>query len=169
MVVRPSANARHCSSGSTHCGETERSRSGSVANTARLLSSGAMPPNQSTGATACTPGTFSICGIRRIGSGSVTETRAWTSSAVTPTKLMSASSSTFTACSSPNSRNAQVTESRVSAVRALRRSRLATTKRVLVTRAMYSLRFGRSGYHRPSLRRRYGAWKNSPTSRPSSR
>jgi hypothetical protein len=123
MLVRVLANARHCASGMTHNGETRRRRPGSTANAAIGVFSPSKPPNHSELATASTPGTASICGMIRIGSGCVNDTLAWAIRRVTPTKLTSAFSSTFTACSNPNSRNAHTTDSRVRVVRILRRNR----------------------------------------------
>src|SRR5688500_18593201 len=90
------------------------------------------PPNHWLHITRSTPGTDSIWGSRRIGSDCVNDTRACVTSRVAPTKSAPAENNTFTACSSPNSRNAVTIESSVRTVRVLFRQRLATTKPVRV-------------------------------------
>src|SRR6266705_813531 len=90
------------------------------------------PPNHCEYPTRATPGTASSFGSMLIGSGEVKDTRAWTMRRVAPTKSAPALKMVFTDCSSPNSRNAVITDSSVRIVRVLLRNRLAMTKPLLV-------------------------------------
>src|SRR5215472_5576012 len=76
------------------------------------------------------------------GSAVVNDTRAWTNSRVAPTKSAPELKMVLTDCSSPNSRNAMITDNRVRIVRVRLRNRLAITKPL---RVMASLRRGASG------------------------
>src|SRR5215469_3707454 len=90
------------------------------------------PPNQVWYATRVTPGTASSFGSMLIGSGEVNDTRACTNSRVAPTKSAPALKMVFTDCNRPNSRNAMITDNKVSIVRVRLRNRLAMTKPALV-------------------------------------
>ncbi len=78
-----------------------------------------------------------------IGNGWVNDTRAWVMRRVAPTKSAPALKMEFTDCSSPNSRNAMMTDSRVRMVRVRLRNRLAMTKPRLVMASPRSALSGR--------------------------
>ncbi len=90
------------------------------------------PPNHCWYATRATPGMASSFGTMLIGNGWVKDTRACTIRRVAPTKSAPALKIVFTDCSSPNSRNAMITDSSVRIVRVRLRNRLAMTKPLLV-------------------------------------
>src|SRR5438552_13601900 len=70
------------------------------------------------------------------GSAWVNETRAWVIRRVAPTKSAPALKIELRDCSSPNNRNAMITDRMVRMVRVFLRNRLATTKPVRVMTAL---------------------------------